>query len=59
MNSPVTAGTWDGFEGAYYTGLGSTELPWLIATMILLAIAIWMGARHEHEAYEAVEEKEG
>ena len=57
MNSPITSGTWDGFTGAYYTGLGSGELLWLLATMALLVIAIALGARHEKEAYDAVEKK--
>lgn len=57
MNSPITAGTWDGFEGAFYTGLGSGELLWLIVTMMLLAVAIWLGNKHEKQAYDAVSKK--
>lgn len=53
--NPVTNGTWDGFEGAYYTGLGSMELVWLIASMIVLAVALYLGTKHEKSAYEAVE----
>ncbi|MBU3000101.1 MULTISPECIES: hypothetical protein [Roseovarius] len=57
MMNPVTSGTWDGFEGAYYTGFGSMELIWLLATMALLAIAIFLGNKHEKSAYAAVEKK--
>ncbi len=57
MGSPITSGTWDGFAGAYYTGLGSGELLWLLATIVLLVIAIVLGARHEKEAYDAVQKK--
>ncbi len=57
MGSPVTSGTWDGFQGAFYTGVGNGELLWLLATMVLLIVAVVLGARHEQEAYEAVENK--
>lgn len=57
MSSPITAGTWDGFAGAYYTGFGSTETLWLIVSIAMIVLAIWLGGRHEKEAYEAVEKK--
>ncbi|MCV6586038.1 MAG: hypothetical protein OIF47_10935 [Marinibacterium sp.] len=55
--NPVTQGTWDGFEGAFYTGQGSMELIWLLATGVLLIIALWLGNKHEEEAYDAVSKK--
>lgn len=55
--NPVTQGTWDGFEGAYYTGLGSMELIWLLGTGALLIVALWLGNKHEEDAYEAVSNK--
>ena len=55
--NPVTQGTWDSFEGAYYTGLGIMEPVWLIATIVLLVVAIWLGNKHEEKAYDAVSKK--
>jgi hypothetical protein len=56
MGSPITSGTWDGFEGSYYTGFGGgMESVWLVAAIILCIVALAAGVRHEREAYEKSE----
>ena len=54
MGAPFDTGTWNGVEGAYYTGAG-TELIWLLASVVCCVVAIWIGHRHEVKAYENAE----
>jgi hypothetical protein len=51
IGSPIEAATWEGAEGAYYTGLGSGELIWVLAALLLCVVALVAGSRHEKEAY--------
>ncbi|MCV6596827.1 MAG: hypothetical protein OIF40_07065 [Mangrovicoccus sp.] len=52
MGSPITNGTWDGFTGSYYTGFGSgMEGIWLAISIILCLVALFVGVKHEKEAY--------
>ena len=55
MGSPLES--FDGFEGAYYTGAGSTEFVWLIISIILCVAALVVGARHELDAYKKADKK--
>jgi hypothetical protein len=51
IGSPIEAATWEGAEGAYYTGLGSGELIWVLASLLLIVVALVAGSRHEKHAY--------
>ncbi|MEO1549742.1 MAG: hypothetical protein AAFR93_04835 [Pseudomonadota bacterium] len=55
MGSPLES--FDGFEGAYYTGAGSGEMIWLIIAIALCVAALVMGARHELDAYKKADKK--
>lgn len=57
MGSPVTGGTWTGFEGAFYTGLGGNEFLWLAVSVVMIVLALVLGERHERQAYSEVERK--
>ncbi len=52
MGAPFDTGTWNGVEGAYYTGAGGGELLWLLVSIACCIAAIWIGHRHETKAYE-------
>ncbi len=52
MGSPFDTGTWNGVEGAYYVGHGSMELVWLLVSVGLCLVALWMGHSHEMDAYK-------
>ena len=43
---------WAAVEGAYYTGLGSGELLWLIVAIICCIAPLITGSLHELEAYK-------
>ena len=49
--------TWNGVEGAYYTGAGSGEMLWLIISIILCVLALIFGAKHELGAYKKAQNK--
>ncbi|MBX2869042.1 MAG: hypothetical protein KTR18_10220 [Acidiferrobacterales bacterium] len=55
MGSPIT--TWDSVE-AYFTGFGgaTTMIVFLLAVAVT-AGAIYLGHRHEEEAYSKLKEK--
>lgn len=53
MGSSITS--WDGFEGAYYMGVGGWELIWLVVSIILCIAALYVGAKHELDAYKEAE----
>jgi len=56
--SPFDAGSWNGVEGAYYMGMGSSwELIWLIVSIVLCIMALWVGGRHESAAYDRQQSK--
>lgn len=47
--------SWDAVEGAYYVGLGGMEAPWLIVSIIMCVVALYVGAKHELDAYKEAE----
>jgi hypothetical protein len=51
VGSPIETATWEGATGAYYTGLGSGELTWVLASVLLCVVALVAGSRHEKAAY--------
>ena len=53
MEAPFEANSWNGITGAIYTGYGSVEMLWIIVMLAMVAIAVVIGWRHEHHAYEA------
>ncbi len=53
MGSPLKEATWNGVEGAYYTGAGGgMEIIWLGVSIAMCVVALWVGGRHESEAYK-------
>ena len=41
---------------AYYMGANSSwEVIWLLLSIVMCVIALWMGARHELDAYKEAE----
>lgn len=56
MGSPFTTGTWNGVDGAYYTGMGgSWELIWLGVSIAMCVLALVVGATHEAVSYSREE----
>ena len=56
MGAPFES--WDAVEGAYYVGAGgSWEMIWFLVSVVLCVVALWMGARHELDAYKSAEAK--
>lgn len=48
--------SWSNVEGAVYTGAGgSSEIVWLLVSVILCIAALVIGARHELNAYRRIE----
>jgi hypothetical protein len=57
MGSPID--TWDGLTGAYYMGMNSGwELIWLLVSIVMCVVALYVGAKHELDAYKAAERNE-
>ena len=53
MGSPFSTGTWNGVEGAYYMGLGTSwELIWLLVSIAMCVLALIVGGSHESKAYK-------
>lgn len=50
MGAPFE-GNWSSVTEAYYVGAGSSELIWLIIALVILVGALFVGARHETQAY--------
>ncbi|MEM8755613.1 MAG: hypothetical protein AAGF90_21840 [Pseudomonadota bacterium] len=50
--------SFDGIEGAYYIGAGTSwELIWLVVSVAMCVLALWVGSRHELDAYKKAERK--
>lgn len=50
--------SWDGIEGAYYMGAGTSwEVIWLVISIALCIGSLYVGAKHELDAYQAVEKE--
>lgn len=48
--------SWDGVEGAYYMGAGTSwELIWLVVSIAMCVYACYVGAKHELDAYKEAE----
>ena len=54
MGSPFDTGTWNGVTESIYNAAG-TELLWLIVSIALCCVALWMGHSHESDSYKRVE----
>ena len=52
MGAPFDTGTWTGVTGAYFTGFGGAEMIWLIVSIVLCLVALFIGGRHEQESYK-------
>ena len=57
MGSEIAS--WDTFEkGALYMGASSSwELIWLVVSILMCVVALWVGSRHEKDAYKKAEKK--
>ena len=56
MGAPFETGTWNGVTGAYYMGLNSGwEVVWLVVSIVMCVGALWVGHKHESEAYKKAE----
>lgn len=54
MGTDIT--TWNDAAGAIYNGVGTSwELIWLVVSIAMCCAAIWVGGKHEAEAYRKVE----
>lgn len=52
--------TWNSVSGAIYPGAGgSWEHIWLYVSIAMCVVALWIGHKHETEAYEKAEESGG
>lgn len=58
MGSPLESASWNGVEGAYYTGAGSSEPLWLFVSIIFCVAALIAGLAHENMAYHHVTKSE-
>ena len=58
MGSPLESATWNGVEGVYYVGAGSTEALWLYISIGLCVFALVVGALHERHAFKKVMKKD-
>lgn len=52
MGAPFDTGTWTGVTGAYYTGLGGAEMLWLVVSIGMCLLALYVGGKHEKESYD-------
>ena len=48
--------SWNAVEGAYYSAIGS-EFLWFVISAVLCVIALFVGARHELDAYKREEDR--
>ena len=56
MGAPFETGTWNGVTGAYYMGLNSGwEVVWLLVSIVMCVAALWVGHKHESDAYDKAE----
>ena len=57
MGAPFDTGTWNGVEGAYFTGAGGgSMLFWLIVAIVLCVLPLVLGHKHESERYKKMED---
>ncbi|MEM7427354.1 MAG: hypothetical protein AAF441_14765 [Pseudomonadota bacterium] len=54
MGAPFDTGTWNGVTESIYNASG-TEALWLFISIALCCVALWMGGKHESEAYDKAE----
>ena len=52
MGSPLETASWNGVEGAYYAGAGSSEPLWLYVSIGICVLALIVGAIHERQSYK-------
>ena len=52
MGSPLESATWNGVEGVYYVGAGSSEAIWLYVSIGLCVFALIAGAFHEQHKFK-------
>ena len=53
MGSPLPTESWNGVTGAYYMGMNSMWEPiWLFVSIALCILALWIGGKHEADAYK-------
>ena len=56
MGSSLPEASWNGVEGAYYTGAGGGGEPlWLLVSIGLCVLALVLGMTHERHSYQASE----
>jgi len=49
--------TWDNIVangGAYYPGVGSMEVVWVLITIAICVVSLWVGHKHEADAYKRI-----
>lgn len=51
MGSPLAEASWNGVEGAYYAGAGGGELLWLLVSIGICGLALFVGLIHEGHSY--------
>ncbi len=51
MGSPLAEASWNGVEGAFYTGAGGAEPLWLFISIGLCVFALVAGLIHEGHSY--------
>ena len=54
MGAPFDTGTWNGVTESIYNAAG-TEALWLFISIALCIVALWMGHKHESDAYDKAE----
>ena len=58
MGWSFDAPDWSLVEGAYYAGMGS-ELLWVVLSIVVCVAALFVGCKHELDAYKREQEKAG
>ena len=57
MGAPFDTGTWNGVEGAYFTGAGGGMMVvWLLVAIALCVLPLVVGHKHESERYKKMED---
>ena len=56
MGWPFDEASWNNVEGAYYSAAGA-ETFWVLASVAICVVALYMGAKHELDAYKREEDR--
>ena len=59
MGWSFDSASWNAVEGAMYMGNGTAwEIIWLLVSVVMCVAALWVGGRHEIDAYKKLEKED-